>query len=315
MRLQRTPIDPTQPFSRADARAAGIKIHDLITARYRRVFHDVYLSSTVKLTIAKRASAATAAGGPGSYASHVTAASIWGAVAPFSDHVHICVPDGTPRCERRGVRAHRARAGVVTAHKSGVLVSGPIDCLLEMAADGVGLVDLIVAGDSMLKLGLFTRHALRSAASHWVGRGIKLARRAVGLMREGVDSPMESRLRLLLVLAGFPEPLVNHVVRHPDGSWCWRFDLCYPGLLLIIEYDGRQHAESLAQWKRDVRRRENLDRLGWRLIVIQTSDIYENPGETLDRIADVFRELGGTLRRVYRPEWSRHFPSRAVSIA
>jgi hypothetical protein len=35
-----------------------------------------------------------------------------------------------------------------------------------------------------------------------------------------------------------------------------RFDLCYPSLKLIIEYDGRHHAEDSEQWLHDLKRRE-----------------------------------------------------------
>ncbi len=49
---------------------------------------------------------------------------------------------------------------------------------------------------------------------------------------------METRLRLLLVLAGLPEPTVNVIVRGPDGEWLRRFDLCYPIFRLVVEYDG-----------------------------------------------------------------------------
>ena len=132
-------------------------------------------------------------------------------------------------------------------------------------------------------------------------------------MRTGVDSPMESRLRMLLVLAGLPEPEVNVILRSPEGDWFMRFDLCLRQLKLIIEYDGRQHADSPAQWKRDSRRREVLDQMGWRLIVIHAEGIYDNPKETLDRICEVMRDLGAkNLRRRYNSEWTRHFPSRST---
>ena len=58
------------------------------------------------------------------------------------------------------------------------------------------------------------------------GRGCRLARRAASLAREGVDSPQETRLRLLLVLAGLPEPRVNVIIRGGmaagAGATTWR---------------------------------------------------------------------------------------------
>ena len=54
---------------------------------------------------------------------------------------------------------------------------------------------------------------LIEAAAQWNCKGCRLARRAASLAREGVDSPQETRLRLLLVLAGLPEPRVNLIIR------------------------------------------------------------------------------------------------------
>jgi hypothetical protein len=69
------------------------------------------------------------------------------------------------------------------------------------------------------------------------------------------------------VLAGLPEPRVNLIIRGRDGGWLRRYDLAYEHFRLIIEYDGRQHAEDTQQWLTDIFRREELDqmRCDWRL--------------------------------------------------
>jgi very-short-patch-repair endonuclease len=126
----------------------------------------------------------------------------------------------------------------------------------------------------------FRRTAVKTSACRnglaW--RGAKLARRAARHIRDGVDSAMETRLRMLLVLAGLPAAEVNFILRHPDGSWWMRFDLCYPSLKLIIEYDGRQHAEDSDQWLHDLRRREALHRTGWRVIVDSEAGLLPGTG-------------------------------------
>ncbi len=311
MRLQRDqPFDDTRPFTRADARAAGLPINELLTRRYVRLFHDVHVRSGVRLDVRVRAAAAVGLNARGSYASHATAAQIWGAVVPGREPVHVSVPGGQPRSEREGIRAHRALPRPDVRTRSGVRVSVPAQALLEMAADGVDLVDLVVAADSLLRAGALDLDELVVAASLWTGRGSRLGRRAVRLAREGVDSAMESRLRLLIVLAGLPEPEVDHRLRDEVGTTLLRFDLSYPALKLLIEYDGRQHAENKAQWKRDVGRRDTLDRLGLRLLVVLHDGIYERPLETLDRIAAALRERGVRVRRSYKPEWERYFPGR-----
>ena len=71
------------------------------------------------------------------------------------------------------------------------------------------LVDLVVLGDGLVRQGHITAPALLKAARQHEGPGAALARLAAGYVRPGVDSPMETRVRMLFVLAGFPEPVVN----------------------------------------------------------------------------------------------------------
>ena len=91
-----------------------------------------------------------------------------------------------------------------------------------------------------------------------------------------------------------------------------RFDLSYPGLKLIIEYDGRHHAESSSQWQRDLSRREELDRLGWRLIVVTSDDFRDAPEAVLNRVRDALIDRGALgIRRRFKTEWMRYFAPRA----
>jgi hypothetical protein len=108
-------------------------------------------------------------------------------------------------------------------------------------------------------------------------------------MRDGVDSPMETRLRLLIVFAGMPEPTVNVIVRGEDGSWRMRFDLCCLDQRLIVEYDGRKHADSTEQWERDIYRREELDQMDYRLLIVTSRGVYSEPQRTLERVRDAAR--------------------------
>ena len=313
MRLQRDqPFNDREPFTRADARAAGIPISELLGRCHRRICHDVYVRAGTRVDVSVRARVAIGLNSQGSFASHATSAEIWGAAVPENGLVHVSVPAGKPRSERQGIRAHRAAPEPDVRTRRGVQVSAPAQALIEMARDGVDLVDLVVAADSLLKARAFDLEQLHDAAAQWTGRGSRVARRAASLARKGVDSPMESRLRLLIVLAGLPEPEVNHVMRDEVGTVTMRFDLWYPARNLLIEYDGRQHADDDAQWKRDIQRREMLDRLGLRLLVVLKDGIYERPGETLDRVASTLRELGAPVRRSYKPEWERYFPGRTA---
>lgn len=120
-----------------------------------------------------------------------------------------------------------------------------------------------------------------------------------------------NRLRLLLVLAGLPEPRVNLIFRGRDGGWRRRYDLAYEELRLIIEYDGRQHADDAQQWQTDIFRREELDHIRWRLVLVTSEGIYREPLRTLERVRDALLDCGAVgIRRTFKPEWRLHFPIR-----
>lgn len=305
-----TPIrfNPRTPFSRADARAAGIDEGRLRTPAYQRLFHDTYLCSSVLATTEVRAAAALSRTGAGAYASHQTAAELWGIPVPADGLVHVTATKYEGRNRRRGVLTHQplAASGSTTV-RNGVRLSTPPQVFCELAAVGVGLVDLVIAGDAMLKKGRATLDSLQRAVTAMSGAGVRRARRALGYVRTGVDSPMETRLRMLLVLAGLPEPRVNVILRDVAGEWDRRLDLCYVALKLIIEYDGEQHGE-LDQRDSDIHRREELERLGFTLVQVTSRGIYREPARTLRRVADALRDSGAHVPGRWRPEWKQHFP-------
>jgi Protein of unknown function (DUF559) len=304
-------FNPRHPFSRAEARAAGLTPQMLLSKRFHKIFWDAYVSRDVPITPLLRAKAVIRLVPSGSYISHHTAAEMWGAAVPADGVTHVTLPSAHRRQVRQGVRSHYRKHSAQTTFRKGLPISTPEQTFLDLAAAGVGLVDLVVAADGMIKAGHTSPERLIEVAAQWNGRGCRLARRAASLAREGVDSPQETRLRLLLVLAGLPEPRVNLIIRGRDGGWRRRYDLAYEHLRLIIEYDGRKHAEDTQQWLTDIFRREELDQMGWRLIIVTSEGIYQEPLRTLERVRDALLQCGaGGIRRTFKPEWRLHFPAR-----
>jgi len=215
------------------------------------------------------------------------------------------------RCRRAGVAAHLGTITAQTTICDGVPISTPEQAFLDLASVGVSLVDLVVAGDSMVKVNDLDPLRFLASADGYEGRNARRARRAAALVRAGVDSPMETRIRLLVVLAGLPEPHVNFIVRVADGRWRWRFDLCYPEYKLIIEYDGRQHAYDAAQWSHDLERREWLDQDGWRILIVISEGIYGDPLRTLQRVRSALEERGAQVPKSFKQEWTRHVMVRS----
>lgn len=294
MRTRSGQLDSRRPFRRSEALQAGITVRELTGPGFQKVFHGIYVGAGVKLTPLERARAALHISPPASYASHHTAALIWGGTPPMDSRTHVSVSDGQSRSERQGIAAHRAVGRPDLRDHRAILVSSPAQCFCEIAALGTGLVDLVVLGDSLVGAKVVTPEELIAAADSWTHKRAATASRAARLVRAGVDSAMESRLRMLIVLAGLPEPVVNFVIRRQNGDWKMRFDLCYPELKLLIEYDGEQHALDPKEQARDLERREELQHLGWRLVVVRKYHYYGQPERVLERIRQARLDCGAS---------------------
>lgn len=294
-------------LTRAKARAMGIPLSDLLGPGFTRLFHDTYVSSSRVITLRLRASTIIKRLPGATHVSHHTAVRLWGGIAPDSADIHLSMASREARCRRTGVAAHLGTADAQTTIFDGVPISTPVQAFLDLASVGASLVDLVIAGDSLVKANDLDPQQFLAAADAYQGRNARRARRAASLVRAGVDSPMETRLRLLIVLAGLPEPQVNMIVRIASGKWRWRFDLCYPEYKLIIEYDGRQHAYHAEQWSHDLERREWLDQEGWRMLVVISEGIYGDPLRTLHRVKAALEERGARVPKSFKQEWRRHF--------
>lgn len=296
-------LDVHRPFRHADGLAAGLTPGELRGPRFRTVLRGVYVEASTPRRATQRVEAALLIHPDTAFASHVSAARVYGVPLPsglVEEHVTVWRP--ADRRRRAGIVTHVAAATTPVVTFRGVRVSSPERLLVELA-DHLNLVDLVVVGDDLVRRGLTSPAAL---VAHALGTA---AQRASALVRADVDSPMETRLRLLLVLAGLPEPVVNHVVRWDDGRIRYRFDLSYPDLRVVVEYDGRHHRADLDQWDRDVERAEWLDDDGWRIVSVHSRGIYRRPDQTLARVQKALASRGcqGLPKRLAE-EWRSYSP-------
>lgn len=297
---------PDGPLTRGDAARLGIPISALLGREYRRVFHGVYVPAAEPDSTLLRARAALRVAPDGVMLSHHTAAELWGGIVPHQSQIHLSVGSSSRWAGPAGVAVHSRSLTVPSFAHHGVRLAGPEVTFLDLAGE-LDLVDLVVLGDSLIGSRRTSTERITMAVNEFHGRGAKIARRAAALTRAGVDSPTETKLRLLIVLAGLPEPVVNFVIYNPDGSWRHRCDLAWPELKIAVEYDGRQHAENDQQWASDIARREAFDSDGWRIIVVRSPDLYQTPARTLERILTVREQRGARHPRRFQPQWRRHF--------
>jgi len=299
-------LDPREPFTTAQARSHGITLRELAGPDYEKLFRGVHARRGAGPRALLRAKGALLVHPPGAVASRWTAARLLGVPVPYDELEHVTVSSEDDRRRRQGIRCHIAQLSAAEVQVvQGVRITAPLRLFVDVA-EFLSLVDLVVAGDWMVRHRLVTVERLvrftRDSTIAHAGR----ARRAASYVRDRVDSPMETRLRLLLVLAGLPEPEVNRELRDELGV-LMRLDLCYPALRLAVEYDGRQHLTSSAQWERDVERRNDLVAQGWILLTVTSRGIHRTPEETVRRVWHALRDRGHEGLRPPGDGWRQHF--------
>jgi len=300
-------FDDRRPFTRHDAVRAGVDPRILRTSRYRRIFRGVWIRSDA-WTDDVPIRAALSLHPESAVATHFSAARLFDLPLPEHPFEHVTVFAADDRAYRAGIKSHVTQHRLPVLERRGLRTTHPFRTFVDLAG-WISLVDLVVLGDALLRVvGARAEHLVeycRTSTAYYSG----LARQASAYVRDGVDSPMESRLRMLLVLAGLPEPEVNHTLLDDRGHVRRRFDLSYPDLKLIIEYDGRHHVERIDQWSSDLDRREELDDGDWKILVITAEGIYRHPERTIMRVRrNILLRGGGPLPAV-DPAWALHFAS------
>lgn len=219
---------------------------------------------------------------PGCVFSGLTAGRLHGMDADGNTAVEVTVPPGVSVRARPSLRIHTAGLDPSAVTRCGPLpVTTPLRTCFDLARS-LPMVDAVAALDSALHRKLVTLHELRE----YVGRssrlrGIPQARRVIELVEADVESPMESRLRMILVLGGLPRPEVQIELLDCRGNFLARPDLLYPAARLAIEYDGTTHRDNLVA---DNRRQNRLQRAGYRLLRYTSPDVYNRPDEILEEV-------------------------------
>jgi hypothetical protein len=161
----------------------------------------------------------------------------------------------------------------------------PATSMLRTLADvssRLSLTEAVVVVDSALH----ARRVRTNELLHWIesqpGRpSIRSLRRVAALAEPAAESPMESRLRMLLVLAGLPRPVAQVSIHDDRGKFVGRPDLYYEIPRLGIEYDGAIHRTSLAE---DNRRQNLLLGAGVRLLRFTAVDVTQRPEAVVTQV-------------------------------
>jgi hypothetical protein len=259
----RIPAELTRrPFSLQEARAAGISRTSLRGKSWRRLGTDLYCwiglpEDPWKLLAAweRLLPPEAAFGGP-------TAAWLHGLDLDPVHPIEVIVPSGSGVRSRVGLRirhCHLSMSDVVQVRRLRVTTMHRTlrDLCLHLPA-----VEALVAIDAAIRAGLTDRLLLVAEPRL----------RPLALLAAPAESPMETRLRWLLIQAGLPHPEVQADLRDAEGRFVGRADLYYPSARLVVEFDGANHRDRLVE---DNRRQNLIINAGFRMLRFTAADIHQ----------------------------------------
>ncbi len=279
-----------------DALAAGLSTYQIEvrvrSGRWEPITRGVYRIAGAPETWMQLAKAATLAAPPGAVASHLTAAALIGLDTPPPSIPHITVPYG--RSARLPMaRVHRARLPEVC---STVRFSIPVTKASRTLAD----CSLIIGPKRLGALVDDAMH-LRLVTARSVEEAIESARRRPRRRREGLlldllepwrsvikpGSPAEVRLFRVVESWGYPRPTGQIPVTDEEGRTVGRIDAGWEAYRIGLEYDSKRW-HGPGAWEHDEARHRLIERLGWKLLHADATDLLPGERSLRQRLADIW---------------------------
>jgi uncharacterized protein DUF559 len=267
------------PFTLEEARRHGVSRDQLLGTSWKRVGPAVYAWHQVAETPMTRLIAAKRRLPDAAVFTGPTAAWLHGLDTAPCTPIEAAVPSTTSTSRLVGLVLRRCTIPAAeTSIRRGLRVTSAVRTIADLACR-LPLTDAVALLDAAMHRRLISTGRLRDWANTHAGyRGVRRLKRALELADPAAESVMETRLRLLLVLAGLPHPSAQVSVRDDSGLFIARPDLYYPGVRLAIEYDGATHRDSLAA---DNRRQNRLIDAGYRVLRFTAGDVLGTPSAVI----------------------------------
>jgi very-short-patch-repair endonuclease len=271
-------------FRRTDVLSRGLLTEDALrSSAWRRLFRGIYADAELPDSYGVRIRGAALLLPPSAAFSGRSAAYLHGAtelVDPRSV-IDVTVPRPGRQGPVAGLRIHQVP---LPSDDVGVLNGRRATTGLRTALDIARrepLAEAVAALDVLLARAVVGKGELREVAQRDDARGARRVQRAVLLADPRSESQQESRLRVLLALAGLiAQP--QYMVRNEDGDVVARVDLAFPDQRLAIEYDGAWHGDR-RQFAKDRQRLNRLVAAGWTVLHVTAADLHD-PAELVKRI-------------------------------
>ncbi len=278
------PFQPFQPFLGSEAVAAARLTKYALSSRFVAIHHDVYVPRGTQLTAGLRAKAAWLWSRRRGVIAGQSAAALHGAKWVEDRAAAELLFD----CRRpsRGVRTWSDRVEDDEVQLiEGTRVTTPARTTLDLACRyPVGKA--VAAIDALARATRLEIPDVELLAERYRGRrGIRRARVALSLVDAGAESPRETRLRLLLIRAGFPPPQTQIPVYDKWQQLVAVLDMGWEEIKVGLDYEGDHHRTSARQFNKDIRRHETVTGLGWIDVRVTRED---TEGSIIGRVSDAW---------------------------
>lgn len=243
-----------QPFSVAQWKSAGQSVEVLRGRRFRRLLPRVWVASEYEMSRRDWTKAAMLALPESAVVSHHTRLELLG-YGSRDPVIHFTVQGDLhidlPRPPGRRVMLHRTK---VALPRDAVGVT-PASAFVQCCANDT-LEDLVAMGDWLLRKRHMAKEEVAALAHREPWRpGARQALVVLPFLVENSRSPQESRARARILACGLPAPELN-VDLEVHGEWLGIVDFLFRDWLLVLEYEGRQHAFNVEQFNKDIKRYE-----------------------------------------------------------
>ena len=286
-------LPPT--FTAASARAAGLTRAQLRGSGFIRLARDLVVRLDDAIDSRERLLLLATALPADSAYSHETAAALLGAPVdrPSRPHISLTPRRVLPQRSEFVVHSRRLTPLDVIVDNGLRLTAGP-QTFLDLAP-ALWPPDLVAVGDALLREGHMAAATLaeRLARADRV-RGVVRARACAPLLSALSMSRPESWMRYWLLTSDLPIPHAQVPILNRWGDVVAHGDLGYPEWRLLLEYEGRQHADA-DQFGRDIDRYSLMVADGW-LVLRFAGRHVRGPTVVVDRTR---RAL---LSRGWRPD-------------
>jgi len=294
-RVPFVPFELTRrPFTIEAARRAGLERWHLEGANWRRLGPEVYAWAALGDSPAINLAGAALRLPPRTVFSGLTAAWLHGLDVHPCEPIDATVPANSGVSGRAGVCLHRASLSKREITTKQGLPATTIERTLADLCLNLSLTEVVVLTDTALHRRLTTIDRLSATAERFAGHpGVSALRQVIGHSEPAAESPMETRLRMLLVLAGLPRPTAQKSLHDRWGRFLGRPDLYYSERKLGLEYDGGTHRTSLVD---DNRRQNRLLAEGIQLLRFTAGDIYTRSEAVIDEVRITLGRAGDQAR-------------------